>query len=229
MKKLLILPLVILVLAPAEKVFPIFGIGGYYTTDPISVDGGTDGTAPISLVRAGFDGAQGGGLFLYIDAIPVVDLEASVETALSRYQFDFENALATLPTVDFAWLRVSTYLTVRKKLIGFELPILGGVRLNAGGGYNIHSSAPLADLDMVKTLLGGDLTSTFESDKLKDELIDYLKENKIDANGFHVQAGAQIKLLTFNLFVNYRITLAEDVVPGAKSFSSLWAGLAFGI
>ena len=228
MKKLFVLPLAILVLAPVEKVFSIFGIGAYYTSDPISVARGTSGTSPISLVRDGFDGAQGGGIFLYIDAIPVVDLEASFETAFNTYQFQFKNALATLPPVDFGWARLSTYFTVRKKLIGFEVPILGGVRLNGGGGYNIHSSAPLADLDMVGILLG-DLTSSFEPTNLEDKLIDYLKENKIDANGFHVQAGAQIKLLTFNLFVNYRITLAEDVVPGEKSFSSLWAGLAFGI
>jgi len=229
MKKYLVSILVILILAPGEKAFSIFGVGAYYLNDPISVDGGTGGTSPISLVRDGFDGAQLGGLFLYIDAIPFIDLEASFESSVSKYQFQFENAISALPPVDFRWVRVSTYLTVRRKLFGLGLPVLGGVRINAGGGYNMHSSTPLADLKMVEGLLGGDLEASFDADNLEDNLADYLKENKIDASGFHIQAGLQLKLLALNLFVNYRITMAEDVVPDAKSFSSIWLGLAFGI
>ncbi|MEE9166669.1 MAG: hypothetical protein V3U24_04295 [Candidatus Neomarinimicrobiota bacterium] len=229
MKRFLVPVLVFIVLAPTEKAFSLFGVGAYYVSDPISVAEGTDGTAPIMLVRNGFDGARGGGLFIYVDALPFIDLEANIETGFNKYQFEFDNAISELPPVDFGWARVSTYLTARKKVVGFGVPVLGGARINAGGGYNFHSSTPLADLDMVKELLGGNLTASFEADDLEDNLVDYLKENKIDGSGFHLQAGIQAKLLTLNLFVNYRLTFAKDVVPDESSFSSLWAGLAFGM
>lgn len=228
MKKLMIPLLMVLILAPTEKAFSIFGVGAYYVNDPISVDGGEEGAFPISLVREGFDGAQLGGLFLYIDAIPFIDLEVSGESSISKYQFQFKNAISDLPSTEFAWARVSGYLTLRKKVFSLGMPVLGGLRLNLGGGLNMHSSTPLASLSMVETLLG-DLSASFNADNLEDNLVEYLKENKIDASGFHVQAGLQLKLLALNAFVNYRITMAEDVVPGSKSFSSLWAGLAFGI
>ena len=79
---------------------------------------------------------------------------------------------------------------------------------------------------MVEGLLG-DLTSSFDSSVLEDNLLNYLEDNKIDASGLHIQTGLQMKILTFSGFLNYRITMAKDVVPDAKSFSSLWAGLAF--
>lgn len=229
MRKYLVPIIISLVLIPTERAFSLFGVGAYYVSDPVSVAEGTDGAAPVSLHRHGFDGTRGGGLFIYIDAIPVIDLEVNVETSLARYNFEFENALSTLPEVEFGWARVSTYLTARKKIIGFGVPVLGGARLNAGGGLNFHSSAPLADLNMVEELLGGDLTSTFTPGTLEDDLIEYLKDNRIDGNGFHIQAGIQAKLLTLNLFLNYRMTLAKDVVPDEDSFSSLWVGLAFGM
>lgn len=227
MKKFLVPLFVITVLIPANRAYAIAGIGLYYNTDAVSVAGGTDGASPISLTRDGFDGTIGGGLFVYIDAIPFVDIEVSFEAAVNQYQFSFGNEFSELGPIDFGWARASQYYTLRRKLVGFGVPILGGVQLYAGGGYNKHSSSPLASLDMVEGLLG-DLTSSFDTSALEENLISYIKENKIDASGLHIQAGMQMKILTFSGFVNYRITMAKEVVPDAKSFSSLWAGLAFG-
>lgn len=229
MKKYVIPLLLTLVLVPGERALSLFGVGGYYVTDPgISVKGGTDGTFPVQLVRDGFDGAQLAGIFLYVDAIPFIDLELSGEVSGNKYNFQFKNALAELEPSEFGWARASAYLTVRKKLFGLGLPILGGVRLNAGGGLNKHLSTPLADLGMVEELLGG-LDVSFDPGKLEDKLVSYLDKNKIEGSGFHVQAGLQLKLLALNAFVTYRITFAEDVIPDEKSFSSIWAGLAFGL
>ena len=65
---------------------------------------------------------------------------------------------------------------------------------------------------------------------LESSVTDFVqnKDNWVDGSGVHVQAGLQVKVVTFSAFVNYRLTMAENVVPGAKSFSSVWAGLAFG-
>ncbi|MDP6455984.1 MAG: hypothetical protein QF613_04495 [Candidatus Marinimicrobia bacterium] len=227
MNKFLVPLLVIAVIIPANRAYSIAGIGLYYNQDAVSVSGGTDGAFPVTLTRDGFDGTLSGGLFVYIDAIPFVDIEASFEAAANQYQFSFGNEFSELGPIDFGWARASQYYTLRRKLVGFSVPILGGVQLYAGGGYNKHSSSPLASLDMVEGLLG-DLTSSFDSSVLEDNLLNYLEDNKIDASGLHIQTGLQMKILTFSGFLNYRITMAKDVVPDAKSFSSLWAGLAFG-
>lgn len=233
MKKLLIPLMIIFILAPIEKAYSLFGVGVYGLKDPqVSIGEYSKGdllTDYYTFSRGGVDEIRGFGAFLYIDVIPVIDLEANIETAFDKYSFKFENAASTKHLEsDFGWARVSGYLTVRKKLFGLGVPILGGLKLHAGGGLNYHSSTPLASVDMVQSLITGGLIGEFDSDNLEDELIEYLKENKIDSNGYHVQLGAQIKLLTFNLFCNYRVTFAEDVIPDEDSFSSLWLGLAFG-
>ena len=55
-----------------------------------------------------------------------------------------------------------------------------------------------------------------------------MAENSVNTNGYHVQLGAQGKLLMFNFFANARYTIAEDVIPGENGFISIWTGLAFG-
>ncbi|MFQ6673509.1 MAG: hypothetical protein ACE5GH_01835 [Fidelibacterota bacterium] len=230
MKKLLIPLLAILVLAPIEDVSSAFGIGVYGASDQISVSGWSDSQLGglVTLKGNGFDGAVGLGGFLYIDAIPFIDIEASFESVGQEYDFQFDNALASLDK-SLLWGRLSTYVTLRRKLIGFGLPVLGGVKFYVGGGINNHNVTPRADFNMLQSLMGGGLEATFDPTDLGKKLASYVKDNRITAKGYHAQAGVQIKLLSFNAFVNYRLTFSEDVVPDAESFSSLWVGLAFGI
>ena len=81
------------------------------------------------------------------------------------------------------------------------------------------------------TSLLGDLATGGSGVDLESQIEDFVtdQDNWVEGSGIHLQAGLQLKVVTFSAFVNYRITLAEDVVPGAKSFSSIWAGLAFGL
>lgn len=225
------LPVVIaLIIVPSQRAYSLFGVGIYGASDQISVGGWEDERLEglVTLNGQPFDGALGVGGFLYIDAIPFVDLEASYEVVGQEYDFQFGNQLATLDE-SFGWGRLSYYLTVRRKMFGFGLPVLGGIGLHLGGGINGHNVTPLASIGMLEELLGGNLQANFTGEDLANDLTTYLKDNRIQASGYHLQAGAQIKFLSFNAFVNYRITQAADVVPGADSFSSLWLGLAFGI
>lgn len=229
MKRFVLPAVFALALVPSQKAFSLFGIGIYGASDQISVGAWEDSRfdGRVTLNGQPFDGAVGLGGFLYIDAIPFIDLEASIEAVGQEYEFQFGNQNSTLDQ-SFGWGRVSTYLTLRRKLFGAGLPILGGVRLHVGAGINSHNSTPLASFDMIEELMGGDLEAEFDEDDLADRLTDYLKDNRIEGSGYHLQAGAQLKLLSFNLFANYRITRAENVVPGEDGFSSLWLGLAFG-
>ena len=230
--KRLITPIIVLSLFfPTEKAEALFGIGIKGLGDTFSVDAWNDGTSLYSLQSPGFSGSDGVGVggFIYIDAIPFIDLEASVEIAPVPYDLEFANAITSLPSTQFAWTRISTYFTARKKMFGLGIPFIGGGSFHLGGGINNHISSKRADLDMMSELLGGDLVNGSSND-LEDKIEDFVtnRDNWFDNSGLHLQASLQAKLLTFSSFLTYRITIAEGVVPGSNSFSTLWAGLAFG-
>ena len=230
--KRLITPIIVLSLFfPTEKAEALFGIGIKGLGDTFSVDAWNDGTSLYSLQSPGFSGSDGVGVggFIYIDAIPFIDLEASVEIAPVPYDLEFANAITSLPSTQFAWTRISTYFTARKKMFGLGIPFIGGGSFHLGGGINNHISSKRADLDMMSELLGGDLVNG-DSNDLEDKIEDFVtnRDNWFDNSGLHLQASLQAKLLTFSSFLTYRITIAEGVVPGSNSFSTLWAGLAFG-
>ena len=74
----------------------------------------------------------------------------------------------------------------------------------------------------------GDLTD--DPSFSEDELVDFIKENKIDKTGFHVQAGFQFKLLMIDTFVYYRHSFGEfEDIIGEESFGSLNLRLGLGI
>ena len=158
--KRLITPIIVLSLFfPTEKAEALFGIGIKGLGDTFSVDAWNDGTSLYSLQSPGFSGSDGVGVggFIYIDAIPFIDLEASVEIAPVPYDLEFANAITSLPSTQFAWTRISTYFTARKKIFGLGIPFIGGGSFHLGGGINNHISSKRADLDMMSELLGGDL------------------------------------------------------------------------
>ncbi len=164
-------------------------------------------------------------MYLYLDVLPIVDLEADIQLTASEYDFEFTNTLGTAGPYNGYWGGVSTYITVRKKIFGLGIPFLGGGNLFAGGGYNMHTFAPLADLSLVESLMG-DLTE--EPTFSEDDLVDFVNENKIDKSGFHVQAGFQFKLLMLDTFVFYRHIFGEfEDIVGEESFGSL--NLRFGL
>ena len=230
MKRLAAPIIALSLLIPTQRADALFGVGLKYVGDSFSVWEWSDGTTLYSLSGSGFDGAGLGGLFVYIDAIPFIDLEASFEMSGAPYDLEFQNSVTSLPATKFAWTRLSTYYTARKEVFGLGLPILGGGAIHFGGGINSHQTSKLADLDMMSGIIG-DLTTGGEGMKLESQVEDFVKnkDNWIEGSGVHLQAGLQMQILTFNAFVNYRITMVEDVVPDAKSFSSIWAGLAFGL
>jgi len=75
---------------------------------------------------------------------------------------------------------------------------------------------------MVRDLLDtDDLTAGFDPNSLKEELIDYLKENKIDNSGTHLQLGLRFKILVIDSYLNFRYNMTEDVYKGEKSFTEI--------
>ena len=81
---------------------------------------------------------------------------------------------------------------------------------------------------MVTDLLDGDLANG-NTGTLGDNLVTYLKDNAIDATGFHIQTGLQFNVLFLDTFLFYRHTFAKDVVPEQDHFGSLNLRIGYGL
>ena len=166
------------------------------------------------------------GVYVYLDIIPFIDLEIDAKITGQKYKFSFSGPSGVpglggnIGPIEAYWGGGSAYFTARRKIVGFELPILGGAQLFAGGGYNTHSFAPLVNLDLVEDLMGGDLSA--EPEFNEDKLVEFIKENKIDKTGFHIQGGLKFQLMMLDAFLFYRQTIGdfEDVLD-AKTYGSL--------
>ena len=160
-------------------------------------------------------------------------LEAEGDFAFGEYKFDFISpaGLPDLENVQFGWGRASYAVTLKKNLMDISIPILAKAAINAGVGFNGHTSTPRASIKMVQSLFEGqDLASlNMEDNNLEDKLIEYLKNNKIDASGFHVQAGLRFKVLVLDTHFNLRYTIAENVYDGSNGYAQAMfkVGMAF--
>ena len=228
MKKVILFALV----ASTITVSPLAAIGGIglqlgQGAFTVASTEDVDETGFITVTTGEFANPLNLGVYLYLDVLPIVDLEADIQLTASEYDFEFTNALGTAGPYNGYWGGVSTHITVRKEIFGLGIPFLGGGNLFAGGGYNMHTFAPLADLSLVESLMG-DLTE--EPTFSEDDLVDFVNENKIDKSGFHVQAGFQFKLLMIDTFVFYRVSFGEfEDIVGDESFGSLNIRLGLGI
>ena len=213
---------IILAIIPINSAFAILGFGvqggqGLFTVGARSLD---DPSGFASMATAEFSNSVNLGVYAYLDIIPFFDLEVDANIMAQVYEFAFLNLLGTAGPFDAVWGGASTYLTARRKLVGVGVPFIGNAQVFAGGGFNSHTFAPLANLDLVESLMGGDLTT--EPTFSEDDLVDFIDENKIDKSGLHFQVGMQFKLFVLDSFLFYRHTLGdfEDVLD-AKSIGSL--------
>ena len=233
MKKIIqtFLPIFIL----SSQVFAIAGFGAYGDFDLLKYPAGSSGDVDeYGVEYKGFDNPKGFGFLFYIDAIPVVDLEVDIEFVGNLYEYTPYLAGIPLASEDLPWGRVSTYVTIRKEILGLSIPLLAKAQLYGGVGFNKHKVVPIMTADVIKDALGGDdleaALKLFEADTEEGakDLAKSMLDNVEDVSGFHLQAGVRGKLLMFNAFVNARYTIA-DVIPDKSGYPSLWVGLAIGI
>ena len=220
--------LVLTIILTSTGLFAIGGFGLQVGQSSFSVAETHLESGVTALSNHSFDGAYVIGGYLYIDAIPFIDIEVDANIRGNTYDIEFSNQTGSMEPINFGWASTDVYYTLRKEIFGLSIPFLAGAKIHAGGGYNTHVTTPLADLDMVTELLDGDLRDG-DPLALEDNLVDYLEENKIDASGFHFQTGLQFKLLMLDTFLNFRYTIVDDVVPDAGGFGSINFRLGFGI
>ena len=226
---------IILAILPFNSAFAIIGFGIQGGQRLFTVGDSANSrlltTSPLETYATFNTGSFGDspniGIYLYLDIIPFIDLEVDAIVNWKKYQFSFENPLDNVGPMDAYWGGASIYFTARKKIVGFELPILGGAQLFAGGGYNTHSFAPLVNLSLVESLMDGDLSA--EPEFSKDDFIEFVKDNKIDKTGLHFQGGLKFQLMMLDAFLFYRQTIGdfEDVLD-AKTYGSMNLRLGLG-
>jgi len=219
----------------SSNLFAFLGFGLQMGQSMFSVDESNPATGSqyITLTNGSFDGAYAFGGYFYFDALPFVDVEFGLNVRGNTYDISFSNDFGPMDPLEFAWLSTDMYLTLRKSIFSASVPILGGVKIHAGGGFNRHLTTPIASLDMITDLLGGgpDALLTGNTDNLADNIEDFLTDadNYDEATGIHIQGGIQFKLLVLDTFLNYRYTIADDVVPDGGGFGSLNFRIGFGI
>ena len=216
----------------SSQVFAIAGFGAYGDFDILKYPAGSSGDLDTYGVEyKGFDNPKGFGFLFYIDAIPVIDLEADIEFVGNLYEYTPYLAGIPLASEDLPWGRVSTYVTIRKEILGLSIPLLAKAQLYGGLGFNKHKVVPIMTADVIKEALGGDdleaALKLFEADTEEGakDLAKSMLDNVEYVSGFHLQAGVRGKLLMFNAFVNARYTIA-DVIPDKSGYPSLCVGLA---
>jgi hypothetical protein len=230
--------IIIIMMIMTTPLFALIGFGANINVDKVMYEGytATEGSGDFSYSVTGepFTNAAGLSLYLFLDFIPIVDLEANIELVGNSYKFITKMGETELANGEFPWGRISTYLTVRKKIVGVKIPFLAKAQIYAGGGINSHSVSPRLGVDFFTSAFNSnDISSSLSQDFNNTETFkiftDYVEKKSTKHSGIHLQAGSQIKLLFLNMFINGRYTFAKDVIPDTNGFFSMNAGLAVGI
>ena len=224
---------------------------GFYLLVPVSFSYAAGGIgfqggqsfASIGLLSTSLEGATlntskisnplSAGLYIYIDALPIIDLEADISLSTKNYTFNFSNVDTNgidhppIGPYKFAWGDYSVYFTAGKKIIGLGIPFLAKAKLFYGAGINMHTVTPLMNLELMKNA-NGDLFKD-PTDLSEDDLLNFLKDNKVKSNGFHIQSGLQIKVLTLDTFIFYRHTFSKNIYTDNESFGSVNIRFGYGL
>ena len=232
MKNLKIILLAAFITLP-QSVFGIVGFGLNVIQDgtKLGASSYTEGSGPSVVTVESYEMNAlpvGLGGYIFIDFLGwTVELEGN--GVYGEYNFSFINRANQMEDIPFAWARASGALTVKKNIADFSIPLLAKTALSVGVGVNSHSSTPRASASMVRDLLDtDDLNAEFNPNSLEDELIDYLKDNKIDASGTHFQLGLRFKILMVDSHLNLRYNMTEDVYEGEKGFTEIQLKLGMG-
>ena len=232
MRNLKLLVLAALFILP-KTVFGIVGFGLNVIQDGSKLGSSSysegSGLTLVTVESFEMDALPAGiGGYVFIDLAGwAVELEGNVVGG--EYSFTFSNAVTQMEDISFGWARASSGITIKKNIADFSIPLLAKTALSVGVGVNSHSSTPRASVSMVKELLStDDLTAEFDESALEDKLIDYLKDNKIDNSGVHLQLGLRFKILVIDSHLNLRYNMTKDVYEGENGFTEVQFKLGMG-
>lgn len=216
-------------------IYPLGGIGfsgvaNIYDTGTV-IDTDADNTIILTSTSDGLE--NGLKFFVYFDAIPngwAIEYSRELRVQLINTTLDYM-AMGEIEG-EMASYRTSDYLTVRKKMLGLSIPFLAKASIYLGGGINQHNST-IPSIDLLSDITGAiDFQTLYDGLDFQEiglgDIMDKLDNHSTKAQGLHIQASLQAKLLMLNTFINARYTFITDNEQ-MKSFPGLTIGLAFGI
>lgn len=229
MKKML--SVLIIAMLPSYA-FALIGFGLQFGSDlsKLGPQSYTEGSGDLAFNVNSYEmknNPVGGGGYAFVDLFGFA-LEGEFDAAFGEYEFDFGNQYMDFDPIPFGWLRASYATTLKKNIMDLSIPFLAKAAVNVGGGFGGHVSTPRANVEMVRELFGDDLINlNVNSEDLEDNLVDYLKDNAIEASGLHLQAGLRFKVLVLDTHLNARYNLAKNVYDGKNGFLQLMFKMGF--
>ena len=220
-KTFLVLGLAGAVLIPTQPAQAIIGLGLNLGQDSYTFESQTYtdlflANSGVNFTRQEMAKPIGVGFYLFIDAIPVVDLELGGNIFFNRFDVTYVNPTTEQDISEvFGWARTAAHLTIQRKL--FKVPMFN---VFAGGGLSLHATVPVLDKKFMEDFIGS-------VDRIL--IIGKLEDETISKTGFHIEFGARFKpvLVPFAVNVKYRLAFVEGIVPDKKSFSTISAGFGF--
>ena len=230
-KKFVLVVLSLLFVAPGSA-FAIFGFGAHGGLDMYSVDADSVGFVldygvEASLVREEIGQPIVFGGHFYVDALPVVDFELSVDVAIQKYHISYKRQVLGGAVDEFedeksedaTFGRIGVYATIRKDLFTFP-PLVHTVALYAGGGVGMHLVTPI----MCEAFLVDNIKSP--DDQLDvDDIIE-----KATRMGGHALVGVRIKppMIPIALGVEAKYTMmSEGDYEEPSVFPTVYGKLSF--
>ena len=137
----------------------------------------------VTLTREAIDNPYLIGAHFYIDALPMLDIEASIDASFQKYKFSYLSPNPSLSELnkEAIYGRVGAYATVKRDII--DLPMFA---FYLGGGLGLHFVAPVAGADLVVDVIGSDDPSATKPD-IKDNI------SRETTMGYHALTGIRFK------------------------------------
>ena len=136
----------------------------------------------VTLTREAIGNPYLIGAHFYVDIIPVIDIEASIDVSIQKYEVRYDTPVPSADEVADAYFgRIGAYATARRDLI--SLPMFA---FYLGGGLGMHFVAPVAGDELIVDIYQGD-DPTASSPSIEDAI---KNETTI---GFHAVTGVRFK------------------------------------
>ncbi len=226
-------------LGMTARAFGLFGFGIHAGKDLFTVDsladtfsldytlGTSTNKAQAAIERSAIEKPLMLGGQIYVDALPVIDIEVGFDIAAAVYnvfawrQITVNNATQTdtLYNEKLPFARVGIYPTIKINLIKLP-PIIHVVRVYAGAGLSFHLVTPVASPNLI--------LDNFTTDQPKTLTVEEIVKKNTKTGG-HLLAGVKIKppLVPIALNVEAKFSIIpEGTYDEPSKFLSLGGGLS---
>ncbi|MGL1934620.1 MAG: hypothetical protein OCD01_06350 [Fibrobacterales bacterium] len=226
MKKFIVPSLFVLLLSTLSAHALIGGLGFHYAPNLLGgVDASTESIAGLNVERAEALGMQGIGAKLWIDILPIIDVEATGNMQFTEYDLTIGStsieAETGLPLFDAAkpmFALVRADLTITYPFL--SIPAL--VKFYVGGGYTHTFSPKLINKDFLVDVSNPEANPSLlknEAEIVSDATKAFKDEGFNSGVGGHIILGArtQLPIIPLAAYLNAKYHIGGGMDDGAKS------------